>query len=566
MLVELAVENLAVVEKVRVRFHAGLNVLSGETGSGKSIVVDALNLLFGGRASADLVRSGEDRARVTGIFEVTPAMQPVLEATGVEPEDGELIVEREVLANGKSRAFAGGRTVTVAFLRQLASTLGDIHGQNDQHGLAAPDVQRELLDDVAGSHKQRDKVAAVHANYRACCEQLEDLDRTEQDKLRMADLWLFQKNEIEAAQISPGEDERLEAERKILKNVTRIDEGARAAYASLYDDPSSACTQVRVALRKLEDLSRLDANLASIAESLKPASFALEESARTLGDYLGDLEADPARLDDIENRLATIEKLKRKYGDSLEVILAFLSDVAGKLESVESAGERRAALLKEKERLEAEYTAAAAQLTAKRRDGAKELTRRVESELASLAMQRTRFVVRLEPSAAGWAAHGADSITFLISANVGEEPRPLDKVASGGELSRISLALKTSIASGDPGLKNGAGVARQTLVFDEVDAGVGGSAAEAVGRKLKRIASRDQVLCVTHLPQVASFADHHFSVSKHADKGRTYTTIEELDKNGRTREVGRMLSGEQLTPEALKQAEQLIKSASSSNR
>jgi DNA repair protein RecN (Recombination protein N) len=568
MLVELAVENLAVVEKVRVRFHAGLNVLSGETGSGKSIVVDALNLLFGGRASADLVRSGEDRARVTGIFEVSAGMQPVLEAAGVEPEDGELIVEREVLANGKSRAFAGGRTVTVAFLRGLAPALGDIHGQNDQQGLAAPDVQRELLDEVSGAHKQRDKVAAVHADYRACCEQLEELDRTEQDKLRMADLWLFQKNEIEAAQLSPGEDERLEAERKVLKNVTRIEEGARAAYASLYDDPSSACTQVRVALRKLEDLSRLDGNLASIAESLKPASFALEESARTLGDYLGDLEADPARLEDIENRLATIEKLKRKYGDSLEAILAFLTDVAAKLDSVESAGERRAALLKEKERLEAEYTAAAAQLTSKRRDGAKELTRRVESELATLAMQRTRLGVRIEPSASGWAAHGADAITFLISANVGEEPKPLDKVASGGELSRISLALKTSLTVGETGSsKNGSTPGpRQTLVFDEVDAGVGGSAAEAVGRKLKRIAARDQVLCVTHLPQVASFADHHFSVSKHAEKGRTFTTIEELDKGGRTREVGRMLSGEQLTPEALKQAEQLIKSAGSSGR
>jgi DNA repair protein RecN (Recombination protein N) len=561
MLVELVVENLAVVEKVRVRFHGGLNVLSGETGSGKSIVVDALNLLFGGRASGDLVRSGSDRARVTGIFEIpgnNTKLVRFLEEAGVEPEEGELILEREVLAGGKSRAFASGKSVTAAFLRDLSQHLGDIHGQNDQHGLSSPSVQRELLDSVAGADALRADVARAFAAYRACCDELDELDRTEQDKLRMADLWLFQKKEIEAAQLAPGDDVKLEAERKVLKNVTRIEDSARAAYAALYDDPSSAFTQLKLALKKVEDLTRIDESLQSIADLLKPAAFSVDEASRLLGDYLGGLEADPARLEDVETRLAAIEKLKRKYGASVEEILAFLADVSARLNAVETAGERRAALLKDKERLGAAYQAVAQKLSAKRAEGAKALTRKVEAELATLAMQRTRFVVRLDP-AREWADHGADTIAFLISANLGEEPRPLDKVASGGELSRISLALKTCAAAGSKKTEI------RTLVFDEVDAGVGGSAAEAVGKKLKRIAAQDQVLCVTHLPQVASFADSHYFVAKHAEKGRTFTTIDELDGSGRTKEIGRMLSGERLTPEALKQAEQLIKAAAASS-
>jgi DNA repair protein RecN (Recombination protein N) len=554
MLVELAVENLAVVEKVRVRFHEGLNVLSGETGSGKSIVVDALSLLFGGRASADLLRSGAQRARVAGIFEVSNnGIRKLLDEAGVEIEDGEILIEREVLANGKSRAFAGGKPVTIAFLRGLSSHLGNIHGQHDQQGLSAPEVQRELLDSVAGAESQLAEVAAAYAAYRNCCNELDELDRTEQEKLRMADLWSFQKKEIEAAQLSPGEDLKLEADRKILKNVTKIEEAASAAYSLLYDAPESACTQLKLALKKVEELVRIDDSLQGLLDALKPASINMDDAARTLGDYLGGLEADPARLDNIELRLSNLEKLKRKYGESIDGILAFLDEVSAKLEAVETASERRAALQKDKERLAAAYTASASKLTEKRKEGAKTLTKKVEAELATLAMQRTRFVVRMEPSTE-WAAHGADNIEFLISANVGEEPRPIDKVASGGELSRISLALKTTTVGK---LKTGV----RTLVFDEVDAGVGGGAAEAVGKKLKRIAGQDQVLCVTHQPQVASFADRHYSVAKFADKGRTYTTIEELDKPGRTKEIGRMLSGEKLTAEALKQAEQLIKAA-----
>ena len=564
MLVELSVENLAVVEKVRVRFHGGFNVLSGETGSGKSIVVDALNLLFGGRASGDMVRSGADRMRVSGIFDLgdsSAALRAFLDEAGVETEDRELILEREIAANtGKSRAYAGGKPVTASFLRDLSQYLGSIHGQHDQQGLSSPEAQRELLDAVStGTQKLLPDVAKLHAAYRAIARELDDLDRNEQEKLRMADLWSFQKKEIEAAELSAGEDTRLEAERKILRNVTRVEESAQAAFALLYDAPESALTQAKQALKKLEDLARIDESLQAVADVLRPGIFSIDEASQSLADYLGKLEADPGRLDTVESRLATIEKLKRKYGDSLDDVLTFLATVSSQLEAVETAGERRAALQKDKERIAAEYLAAAEALHDKRREGARQLVKKVEAELATLAMQRTRFVVRIDP-AAEWTSHGIDDIEFLISANVGEDPKPLDKVASGGELSRVSLALKT-IAAGARQRNEAA----RTMVFDEVDAGVSGKAAEAVGRKLRRIAEHDQVLCVTHLPQVASFAESHFSVSKHASRNRTFTTIEELDNDGRTREIGRMLSGERLTDEALRQAEQLIQFASAAS-
>ena len=551
MLVELVVENLAVIEQVRVRFHPGLNLLTGETGSGKSIIVDALGLLFGGRASADMIRSGSPKARVSAIFEVAAELTP-LTAAGIECEDGELLIEREIQSTGKSRAFVGSRPVTASLLKELAPYLGDIHGQHDQQHLTSPDAQREMLDTCApGSDVLLDEVAALHRDWRRVGAELDELDRSEQEKLRLADLWTFQRKEIEGVDLKPHEDEQLETERKIQKNVARLEESATAAYALLYEDQASVTAQLRVAQRRIEDLARIDAKFEPVVEALKPASIAIDDASHTLRDYLGHLEADPQRLEAIETRLASIEKLKRKYGATIDEIIAFFANVSAQLAAVETAGERRAALDKERERLKSAYKAAAGKLTTLRKEAGKKLSKKVESELASLAMERSVFEVRVFET--DWSSHGADSIEFLISANVGEEPRPLDKVASGGELSRVALALKTCTMR--PGTKKAA----RTLVFDEVDAGIGGGAADAVGRKLKKLAGAEQVLCVTHLAQVASYADHHYFVDKRSERGRTYTTIEELDRGRRTHEIGRMLSGELLTPEALKHAEQMIK-------
>jgi DNA repair protein RecN (Recombination protein N) len=553
MLVELAVENYAVIEKLRVRFHRGLNLLSGETGSGKSIVVDALGLLLGARTSAEMVRTGADRARISGIFEIaaTPALSKILEDAGIELEENELLVEREILAGGKSRAFVGNRPATASFLKELAPHLGDIHGQHDQQQLFSPAVQRDLLDAFASTRVE--EIASLYDRWRAANAEFEDLDRSAQEKLRLADLWSFQSKEIEAVGPRPGEDVELENNRRILRNTVRLEETASAAYSALYDAPESVTTQLHTVVRRLEELTRIDPGIQDVLATLQPASIAVDDASHALRHYLAKLEADPGRLDEIESRLAALEKLKRKYGATVEEVLAFLEEVRGQLSAVENSSERREKLRKEVRELSAAFESGAAKLTAARSAAAQQLSKRVEHELASLAMERTRVQIRVSP--APWSEHGADTVEILISPNVGEEPKPLDKIASGGELSRVALALKTCIAPRPS--KN----APRTLVFDEVDAGVGGSAAEAVGRRLKKLAAWSQVLCVTHLPQIAGFADHHYYVEKHAAKGRTLASIEELSPAERTQEIGRMLSGERVTPEALRHAEQLLKLA-----
>jgi len=557
MLVELLVENYAVVDRIRVRFHPGLNLLTGETGSGKSIVVDAFGLLLGARASAEMIRSGEARARVAGIFDVRDRadVRALLDPAGIAIEDSELLIEREILTGGKSRAFVGSRPVAVSLLRGLAPLLGDIHGQHDQQLLFSAEAQRDMLDTFVSagtsSGEPRAHVAEIYVGWKAAGGALETLERSEQEKLRLLDLWEFQRKEIEGAVPAAGEDEALEAERRVLQNLGRLQENAGTAYAALYDSPEAALAQVRLATKRLDDICRIDPSLAGLGEQLQSAEVAIKEASYGLRDYLSGLEANPGRLEAIENRLALLDKLKRKYGATVAEVLAFLAEVRAQIEQVEHAGERMDELRKERERLARDFGQAAGELTALRTRAARKLERGVEAELASLAMERTKF--RIEIAAAPWSPAGADRIEFLVSANLGEEPKPLEKVASGGEISRIALALKTCVSDDV--------APPRTLVFDEVDAGIGGSAAEGVGRRLKKLAAANQVLCVTHLAQIAAFADHHYCVEKRESQGRTVAGIEELDRQGRTREVGRMLSGQELTQEALKHAERLIKSA-----
>jgi DNA repair protein RecN (Recombination protein N) len=552
MLLELVVENYAVVERLRVHFHAGLNLLTGETGSGKSIVVDALGLLLGGRASAEMIRTGETRARVAGIFDVRDqaAVRRLLEPAGLEVEDGELLIEREILVSGKSRAFVGSRPVAVALLKDLAPLLGDIHGQHDQQLLFSSEAQRDMLDVFAGNGGLLDSAARLYREWRAAAAELEELERNEQEKLRLLDLWSFQRKEIESAALQADEDTQLENERRVLQNVQKLQESAAAAYDALYENPESAVALARIASKRAEELYRIDATLDGLREHLKSAELSLQEAAYALRDYLSGLEANPARLEEVETRLETVARLKRKYGQTIAQILAFLEEVRVQIAGVESTAERMETLRKERKRLAAEFEKVAGGLTEARKAAARRLEKRVEAELAQLAMERTVF--RVAMAEAAWGVAGADRVEFLVSPNVGEEPRALEKVASGGEISRLALALKTCLVGPKTNVV-------RTLVFDEVDAGVGGSAAEGVGRRLKKLAAANQVLCVTHLPQIASFADHHYRVEKQESHGRTVAVMEELDAPARTREVGRMLSGQTLTPEALKNAERLIK-------
>ncbi|MBI2688684.1 MAG: DNA repair protein RecN [Acidobacteria bacterium] len=556
MLVELHIENFAVVERLRQRFHHGLNLLTGETGSGKSIIVDSLGLLFGGRASAEVVRSGTERARISGIFDVpdSPAFRALLADAGIELEENELLIEREILANGKSRAFAASRPVTAALLKQLSPWLGDIHGQNEQQQLYDASAQREILDAFANAHDARSAVAEIYRAWKDCDRELDEIAQREQEQLRLADLWTFQRKEIESLDLKPGEDNDLENEKRVLQNVTRLSEHAEAAFTALYDAPDSALAQARIAQRHVDELARIDAQLGDVAEILGPAVIAFEEAGRTLRDYVTHLEADPARLETVETRLAGIEKLKRKYGATIDEILSFLADIQGKMRTVETASELRAAIEARRRKLAGEYETAAAKLTAIRKQAARQLEKRVEQELTALAMAGTTFRIAFAESA--WTEDGRDAVVFLVSANRGEEPRELSKVASGGEVSRIALAIKTCVERERP-----AGT-QHLLVFDEVDAGIGGEAAEAVGRRLKELSRGYQVLCVTHQAQIASFAAFHYRVEKKESKGRTVAVVVELEGVERTKEIGRMLSGQRLTPEALQHAEQLIRAGS----
>ena len=553
MLLELVVENYAVVERLRVRFHAGLNILTGETGSGKSIVVDAVALLLGGRASAEAVRSGAERARVSGIFEMpaSPPFRATLAAAGIEPEEDGLIVEREILANGKSRAFLNSRPVTATLLKDLALFLGDIHGQHDQQRLFSHEAQREMVDEYGAQPALLEKVGAVYGAWRAAAADLEELDRAEQERLRLADLWAFQRNEVSTVSPLPNEDVELDQERRRLGNANRLAEATAGALEALYDAEQSASNSLRSALRRIEEICRIDSSVNEVRDLLKPAEGAIQDAAYALRDYLGKLEADPGRLEEAETRLAAIDRLKRKYGGSVDAVLAFAAGLTRQLDEAETTGERRTKLQAEHTRLGRDYEVAAEAVTEFRRKAARKLEKRIETELAQLAMEKTLF--RIEVGPAPWSAAGSDAVRFLVSPNVGEEPKPLEKIASGGELSRIALALKTCIAE----------VKKQTmpptLVFDEVDTGIGGAVAESVGRRLKKLAAHQQVLCVTHLAQIAGFADHHYTVEKREAKGRISASIEELNPAERVKEIGRMIAGANVTPEALKHAEQLLK-------
>ena len=559
MLHELVVENYAVVDRLRVRFHAGLNLLTGETGSGKSIVVDALGLLLGGRASADMIRSGQERARVSGVFDAGERAAKVLAAAGFETEDGELLIEREILSNGKSRVFVNSRPATVAVLKDLAPHLGDIHGQHDQQLLFEPAAQLAMLDAFGHTRDLRGKVRELFGAWKRTTTEIAQLEGSEQEKTRLLDLWQFQRREIEAASLRSGEDTELDAERRVQQNAGKLLETAGAAWEALYEAPESAWTTARAVAKKLDELARIDSVMEPVRQALEPALIAMQDVSYSLRDYLGRMEANPARLEEIETRLAALDKLKRKYGATVDEILTFLDDVARKLNDVESAGERLGELKREQARVAAEYEKAAAELTARRKIAAGHLGQRVEQELKPLAMDRTVFRVTVEP-AAEWSETGADRVQFLVSANVGEEPKPMERIASGGELSRIALALKTCLV----GPAGRASAPPRTLVFDEIDTGIGGRAAEGVARRLKGLAAENQVLCVTHLPQIACFADHHYLVGKFERSGRTVAEIAELDAKASTEEIGRMLSGELLTPEALRNAEELVRAARAS--
>jgi DNA repair protein RecN (Recombination protein N) len=576
MLREIHIQNYAVIENLRVEFEPGLNVLSGETGSGKSILIDALGLALGERASAEVIRTGQERAVVTAVFRAArrPAWQAWLEEFGIaDAGEGELILRREIQSGGRSRLLVNDQPVTVAAVRALAPQLVEIHGQSEHFELLEPAAQLDLLDQFAGADARLDQVAELHARRRALLQEFEKLGDNEQDRLRRVDMLSFQVKELEQAHLVPGEDVRLEEEKRVLVNLEKIRAAAGTAFEHLYEDEGSACSRLAAVSRALDELARYDTAAAQHAEPLASARAVLDDIAHFLRDYAGKLQADPHRLEEIEDRLALIDRLKRKYGRSVEEILAYADDARRQLSGLEHADERRAEVARELQKQHRDYLKAARRLSGERREAALRFEKLVRAELAQLGMEKARFEVHFEALAfeeedlsrvtLPGSARGIDRVEFHVSPNPGEELRPLERSASGGELSRLMLALKTVVGNQRPA--EGGKSARRavpTFIFDEIDAGIGGRIAEAVGRRLKRLARDTQVLCVTHQAQIACFADRHFFVEKQERAGRTITTVAALESDKhRAAELARMLSGADITDAALKHAAAMLRNA-----
>jgi DNA repair protein RecN (Recombination protein N) len=595
MLVELRAENYAVIDHAIATFGPGLNLLTGETGAGKSILVDALALLMGGKSSADLVRHGAEKAVVACVFESTAGAETILEENGIDSEGSEIILRREILANGKGRVFVNNQPATVAVLRQLAPELALVHAQTETLASFDQAQQRLLLDRFGGL--TTDAAADSYARWRAAQTKLADLLQGEQDRLRMVDLWTYQRKEIEDAHLEPAEDEALETEKRVLANAEKLYAAAMGAFEQLYEGGSSAEAALRAALRNVEELARYDARFADAMQQLASARATISDIGATLRDYAEGINASPERLAEIEDRLALLDRLKRKYGKSVAEVIAFGEDVTVKLAEVEDRDEILKTLRAELDRAAAEYRKAAGELTAERKAAAARLGKHAEAQINSLAMKvHFEVAVRSAEESAAWKGHdstrtenssaltghdfsragqidkndgasapegnsawtaaGWDDVEYRIATNSGEPMKPLVEIASGGELSRVMLALKVAVE--EHSAKSSRKPTPRTLVFDEIDIGIGGRAAEAVGQKLKALGRGQQVLCVTHLPQIAAFADQHLAVEKRETHGRTKTQIRTLDDRARMHEVARMLSGAKVTDTSLQHAAQMI--------
>jgi len=556
MLVELRAENYAVIDHAIAVFGQGLNLLTGETGAGKSILVDALALLMGGKSSADVVRHGADKATVSCVFESTPGAEAVLEANGIDFESGEIILRREILANGKGRVFINNQPATVTVLRQLAPELALVHAQSETLSSFDQNQQRHLLDRYAGVDLTA--VAQAHSRWQQATAKLDDLLKGEQDRLRMVDLWSYQSKEIADARLTDGEDEALETEKRVLANAEKLYTAAMGAYDQLYESSASAETTLRAAQRNVEELARYDKQFEESAAQLASARAIVEDISSGLRDYAEGINASPDRLAEIEDRLALIDRLKRKYGHTLAEIIAFGEDVRQKLSAIEDRDEVLRTLKQEVDKAAEAYRAAASAISQARQTAAPKLAEQAEKQINSLAMKVTFQVeVFSEETVDHWTSNGWDEVEYRLSTNPGEPILPLYEIASGGEMSRVMLALKVSVEEGAQKLRAKYPTPR-TLVFDEIDIGIGGRAAEAVGQKLKALSRNQQVLCVTHLPQIAAFADQHFLIEKREQSGRTKTHVLLLDDNARIHEVARMLSGATVTETSLQHATQMV--------
>lgn len=551
MLRELTVENLAVIEFARLELGPGFTALTGETGAGKSLLIDSVQLALGGRADSDLVRHGAARASVTLVASVDPDVARFCEAAGVDVSDGTLVVHREVSAEGRSTVRLNGRTFSVGVLRDLGGLLVDMHGQHDHQTLLSNEAQLEFLDRWAGASVMglRATVAEAFARWSAARSDLARASSGRRDREQRIDMLEFQVGEIEAAQVEHGETERLEATLSRLRNIERLRMTVSGVLEKVYDGESPALDSAATGAREIEGLVAVDGELQEVAAEMNAACESLRESGRTLRSYLAGLESDPTALDAALERADLMNRLKRKYGDTEEAVLAYLESAKQELAAL-TTGEMDLGMLEARvAEARSHLESSAAALSQSRQEAARLFSQEVQQQVRELAMERAQFEVRLSPTET--TATGADAVEFLFSANAGEPARPMAKVASGGELSRVMLAVKVASAGR-------AGV--PTMVFDEVDTGLSGKTAAIVGRKIADLARTRQVVVISHLPQVAATASAHFLIVKDERDGRVSTRVNRLDGDDRVAEVARMLAGEQVGESALLNARELIAS------
>jgi DNA repair protein RecN (Recombination protein N) len=562
MLTFLTISNIALIDELTVEFERGLNLLTGETGSGKSIIVDALGVLLGGRFTSDLLKTGRDRGSIEGLFSVerNRELESLLVESGIEIHDFEIIIRRELAANGRNKILINHQLATGSLLRQLRPFLVDIHGQGDQQTLFDTSTHLELLDLFTGVSALRDEIAARYEQWSSLKRELDEVSKQDAENLQMIDILRFQIDELERARLVSGEDEQLEEERRRLNNVERLTKLCAESYNLIYEDSDSAIARLRQVARRVEELAGYEASFRQHEDGLETARALLEELAYALRDFDDKLEFSPARLEEIENRLAELTRLKRKYGGSIDSALEHLQQSGDRLRQIERSDEREAELRAELGAARAAYLDRARKLHQDRIRGAKKFGRAVEHDLSEVAMKDARFEAHvtmpaeteLNGDSGSFTATGIDRVEFYFSANPGEAARPLAKVASGGEASRLMLVLKTVA---------GATEFPRTIVFDEIDSGIGGRVSEAVGAKLKKLSESNQVLCVTHQPQIARFAGSHLLVRKEAIRGQTEIAVDRLDRRGRVEEIARMLTGAQITETARRHAREMLKTS-----
>ena len=552
MLTQLYIQNIAVIEQASIDFEPGFTVLTGETGAGKSIIIDAIYAVLGERTSKELVRTGAEQASVSALFtDVSPQTQQVLRELDIPLEDdGSLLIRREIRPHGRSSCKLNNIPATVSMLRAVGGTLIDILGQHESYKLLSPEVHGTYIDSFAGAYGLLAEYRAAYTALRRIKGELDALKSDEGQKSRRMDILRYQIEELEAAQLRVGEQAELTERRDEIRNSERIVRGVGEAVTLLQgdEDNGGAITAVSVAAESLEQAARYAPSLSNVAEHVRDAEYALTDAAAEISDYLDNAMFDANELDEIESRLEVIYRLSLKYGETEEEMLSFLDRARAELSDIEFSDEKKELLLQQYEQKKKEAVTLAKQLSAKRRAACESFSRRVRQELSELNMPGVVFTVEQERTPL--TAFGCDRIQFLVSANAGEDPKPMSKIASGGELSRIMLAINT-VLSEDSG-------AAETQIFDEIDTGISGEAANKVGIKLRCVSKNAQVICVTHLAQIAAMADNHLFIVKKQENNKTYTAVHTLTKDARVREIARIIGGDDITPLKLKMAEEML--------